>query len=136
MQREPLQQGVQQPLDCCSCVPGLNTPGKEQRKPNNSAETGAEAEYSASFKGSESVLLKIGFRLDRNRISWSEFGCNRSLTEAGNFFEDKSRAYKIEYQGIFRYEPFHMNRKIVTAQTEPQPQINFNPSWGRHRQGN
>ena len=54
---------------------------KEQRKPNNSAETGAEAEYLASFKGSRSVLLKIRFRLDRNRIYWSEFGCNRSFTE-------------------------------------------------------
>ena len=41
---------------------------KEQTKPNNSAETEAEAEYSASFKGSRSVLLKIRFRLDRNRI--------------------------------------------------------------------
>ena len=29
---------------------------KEQTKPNNSAETGAEAEYSASYKGSRTVI--------------------------------------------------------------------------------
>ena len=33
-----------------------NIDSKEQTKPNNSAETGAEAEYSASYKGSRTVI--------------------------------------------------------------------------------
>ena len=43
------------------CLPNklrANVMIKEQTKPNYSAETGAEAEYSASFEGSRSAICK------------------------------------------------------------------------------